>query len=148
MAAVLLAAAAAGADATPPATGIPDGERAPVQLNQRIHFAPGSAALRGEARLIADAVAEILLSHVEISHVEVRGHCDGRERSSALATRRAEVVIAHLVKRGVPRRRLILGAIAPGGPGRAPDAAARVVVFHAGPSVGPSGSGAGEPLDL
>jgi len=72
----------------------------------RIYFRPGDAAPRPESLPIVDAIATTLLGNPDILLVEVAGHSDAREGDPQLSRRRAEVVAAELVRRGVDPARL------------------------------------------
>jgi len=68
-----------------------------------LFFSRGSARIASAALPIVDAIGQTLLGNPTIVSVEVAGHASADEReASALSTRRAQIVVAALVKRGVP----------------------------------------------
>jgi outer membrane protein OmpA-like peptidoglycan-associated protein len=86
----------------------------PLQIHERVYFHEGEAKIRPESFAVLDAIVAVLAAHPEI-RVEVQGHCDSVEKSSA-APARAKAVVAYLVAHGVDAKRLAsksLGATVP-----------------------------------
>jgi OOP family OmpA-OmpF porin len=76
---------------------------------EKIHFETNSAVIRTISFPVLDAVAASMLTHRDISLLEVQGHAD--ERGSAaynvrLTRARAKAVRNYLVRKGVARKRL------------------------------------------
>ena len=95
-----------------------DGE---IVLLDPIRFASGSSRLEGPARSLLDQVALTLRAHPEIGHMRVEGHTDDtgtREFNMELSQRRASVVRAYLVERGVDGERLSVESYGPDRPVR------------------------------
>ncbi len=99
-------------EAVGPAGRIDGFAPAPAELSimLRINFALESAVLAPEALLDLDQVAEALLDPrlIDVS-VILEGHTDASgaaDYNLDLSRRRADAVLAHLVRRGVPRDRL------------------------------------------
>jgi outer membrane protein OmpA-like peptidoglycan-associated protein len=95
-----------GTDGTDPEVLSPrKGNEATV--GSRVLFAPGSAALDGEARRILDDIAKLIRGHRNVMYV--RGHTsldDTREGATAqekmdLSLKRAQVVVEYLVTSGI-----------------------------------------------
>lgn len=78
-------------------------------LRRKIHFSSGKASPRADALRLLDVVADVLLAHPELAHVEIQGHTDGNGAAAAnqrLSQARADAVREHLIQRGVAADRL------------------------------------------
>lgn len=94
----------------------------PVILEQ-VQFRKGSAALQPASSPLLDAVAQVVIEHPELEIVQVRGHAFQEQKG--IGKRRAEAVFAYLVKKGVPKERLMVvdsGTELPIVSGSSPDA--------------------------
>jgi outer membrane protein OmpA-like peptidoglycan-associated protein len=80
-----------------------------IRIFEQVKFKTASAEILKESDEILDAVAKTLKDHPEIKHVRVEGHTDNQGNAAynkGLSQRRAESVMAALVKRGIDRKRL------------------------------------------
>jgi len=80
-----------------------------LQLDEPVFFETGSARIQARSRGLLDEIAEAIRSLAPGTVVSVQGHTDNRGRRSSnlrLSFKRAESVVRHLVKRGVPAARL------------------------------------------
>ena len=95
-------------DGCPASVRIIVSESGDLAVLQQVGFATGSVALDASGEEILKATADTLKAHPEIDLLEVHGNTDGREKNAdALSRRRAEMVVARLVKLGVLPSRLI-----------------------------------------
>lgn len=81
-----------------------------VKLLGKVQFDLGKATLRSESAAILEEVAATLLANKRVVRVEVQGHTDptgGNVINLALSQKRAEAVVADLVRRGVAPERLV-----------------------------------------
>ena len=81
-----------------------------VQINQKIMFEKGKAAVTADSMKVVEAVAEVLKKHQEIELVEVGGHASkegGEFFNRELSDRRVRQVRKELVKLGVEEARLV-----------------------------------------
>ena len=79
-----------------------------IRVTTNVHFAPNEAALRRESAPVIDAVRMVLRDHPQVRQVEVRGHASAGERApQRLSQRRAEAVLAALVRLQVDPSRLV-----------------------------------------
>jgi OOP family OmpA-OmpF porin len=89
-----------------PAARIEAGE---IKILQQVKFKTNSATILPESDAILTAVVAILTEHPEIEKVLVEGHTDnrgGKAYNLRLSDRRAQAVVAWLVKHGVDNARL------------------------------------------
>jgi outer membrane protein OmpA-like peptidoglycan-associated protein len=74
-----------------------------------IAFSSGSAGLLLQSEVLLDSVAHLMVTHPEIGRVQVVGHTDGVGSAGTnlrLSQKRAEQVVARLVRGGVAEARL------------------------------------------
>jgi outer membrane protein OmpA-like peptidoglycan-associated protein len=110
-------------DACPDESGRPDSdpkkhgcptafiEGSQIRIREQVKFVTGSAEIqRGQDNeLVLSAVLAVLKDHPAITKVRVEGHTDSRgaaAKNKALSQRRAESVVAWLVKNGIDASRL------------------------------------------
>lgn len=80
-----------------------------IELLRKVFFRTNKAIIRPKSFRLLNNVAKVLNAHGEIDKVRVEGHTDDRGRDAynlELSQRRAESVVAYLVKRGVALERL------------------------------------------
>ena len=80
-----------------------------IEVFDNIDFDGDTATILPSSHKILDAVARTLSGNSSIMLLQVRGHVDGRGdrvTRAELARARADAVVAHLVKVGVPPERL------------------------------------------
>lgn len=80
-----------------------------IQLNERIRFALGKATLTPDGRELVRSIARAIAQVPETQKIIVVGHTDNRgarKRNLALSKRRAQAIVAALVRAGVARERL------------------------------------------
>jgi outer membrane protein OmpA-like peptidoglycan-associated protein len=100
------------ADPDPKKNGCPKDVRVTegqIVILQQVQFDTDKATIRAVSNGLLDTVANVIEEHPEILKVEVGGHTDNRgsaERNKVLSQKRAEAVVAALVKRGVAKGRL------------------------------------------
>lgn len=81
-----------------------------VNLREQVQFDFAQATIRPDSYPLLEQIAAILLLHPEIGRVEVQGHTDARGTdvyNLDLSQRRAEAVVAYLVRRGLDPARLV-----------------------------------------
>lgn len=99
-----------------------------VIILDKVFFELDSAVLKAESIRILDDVAATLISHPDITLLEVQGHTDDQgsdEYNIGLSQRRAETVRDYLIAQGVERNRLLpkgFGETMPLQPGTSEDA--------------------------
>ncbi len=103
----------AGADSVPlvsfgcPPRAVVEGGR--IRIDERIHFAFGTAELLESSRAPLRSVARLLLESTHLALVEIGGHTDAvgdEDANLDLSQDRAEAVLEFLVGEGVPPERL------------------------------------------
>jgi outer membrane protein OmpA-like peptidoglycan-associated protein len=80
-----------------------------IEILDKVYFKLNAATIERKSYKLLDNVARVILSHPDIGVIRVEGHTDdqGDDASNMdLSQRRAEAVVAYLVKKGVPRERL------------------------------------------
>lgn len=80
-----------------------------LELDEPVFFKTGSAQIEARSRALLNALAEAVKSLAPGTVVSVEGHTDDRGARAAnrrLSFGRAEAVVRHLVKQGVPAARL------------------------------------------
>ena len=80
-----------------------------IELLDRVYFKTDRARVRHRSHAMLREVAGVLNNHPEILRVRVEGHTDSRgddESNIRLSQRRAEAVVAFLIKSGVDAERL------------------------------------------
>jgi outer membrane protein OmpA-like peptidoglycan-associated protein len=80
-----------------------------LEVLETVYFATNNAVILERSYPLLDNVATVLGAHSEIAKVRVEGHTDDRgpaEANLTLSQRRAEAVVAYLVKKGVAQARL------------------------------------------
>ncbi|HVY46569.1 MAG TPA: OmpA family protein, partial [Minicystis sp.] len=81
-----------------------------IKILEKIEFDTGKATIKGARSFqILDAVASVLKNAKQIALVEVAGHTDNVGPAVAnrkLSQKRAEAVVAYLVKKGIDKKRL------------------------------------------
>ena len=80
-----------------------------VVILERIEFAVNKSIIKEESFGLLDDIAKIFNENLQIKLVEVQGHTDkrgSRFMNRRLSRRRANSVVAALVKRGVARNRM------------------------------------------
>ena len=81
-----------------------------VVILDKVFFELDSSVLKAESVRILDDVAATLMSHPEITLLEVQGHTDDQgsdEYNIGLSQRRAETVRDYLIAQGVESKRLV-----------------------------------------
>ena len=81
-----------------------------ITIKQQIQFALDSAVILPESFGLLTEIADSIIRHPEIKHVEVQGHTDNSgtpDHNKILSEQRAEAVRAWLVQHGVQSDRLI-----------------------------------------
>ncbi|HZJ70273.1 MAG TPA: OmpA family protein, partial [Planctomycetota bacterium] len=79
-----------------------------IELLDRVYFESGKANVLERSHPLLDSVASVLAAHPEITTIEVRGHTDDRgsdDFNMRLSQKRAELVVAYLVGKGVAQDR-------------------------------------------
>ena len=116
-----------------------------IPIIERPQFRPGSAKLRPESVVVVDVAAEVLVDRPEVARVEVQGHTGDRgsaAHNQRLSEKRANVVRAMMIERGVAPERLVAVGYGETRPiatndsreGRAQNARVEFVVMEAGGS--------------
>lgn len=80
-----------------------------IEIKQKVQFLSGKAVIDKRSFALLDQVAQVLVDHPEIAHVDVEGHTDNvgnPKTNERLSQARAEAVVAYLVKKKVDRARL------------------------------------------
>jgi outer membrane protein OmpA-like peptidoglycan-associated protein len=80
-----------------------------IVLDDKVHFRTNSHIIRPLSYPLLDQLWKLINDHPEYTHVEIEGHADKRgdeNFNKALSQRRAESVMAYLVKRGIIESRL------------------------------------------
>jgi outer membrane protein OmpA-like peptidoglycan-associated protein len=81
-----------------------------ITIKQQIQFALDSAVILPESFGLLTEIADTIIRHPEITHVEVQGHTDNSgtpDHNNVLSEQRSEAVRAWLVQHGVPDGRLV-----------------------------------------
>ena len=81
-----------------------------IDLVDLVYFQTNKAVLQRRSFKLLDNVAEVINAHTEVSTLVVEGHTDNEGDDAFnldLSQRRAEAVVAYLVKKGVDGKRLI-----------------------------------------
>ncbi|HHH10687.1 MAG TPA: OmpA family protein, partial [Sorangium sp.] len=90
-----------------------------IVILQQVQFATGTAIIRPVSNAILDEVATVLKNHKELLKIEVQGHTDnkgGADLNRRLSKRRADAVMAAIVRRGVEAKRLVAKGYGPDKP--------------------------------
>jgi uncharacterized protein (TIGR03382 family) len=80
-----------------------------LEILEKVFFQNNRAAIQRRSHPLLRDVAQVLVAHPEIEHVRVEGHSDDKGNDTynlELSQRRAEEVVAFLVKQGVAKERL------------------------------------------
>lgn len=80
-----------------------------LEILDIVYFATNKAVILARSHALLDNVAAVLNAHPEITKIRVEGHTDDRGGDQAnlgLSQRRADAVVAYLVKKGVAAPRL------------------------------------------
>ena len=80
-----------------------------IEILDVVYFRTNKAIIQRRSYRLLNNVAQVLKAHPEIEKIRVEGHTDSRGRDAynkQLSQRRAESVVAYLVRKGVPRSRL------------------------------------------
>ena len=84
-----------------------------IVLSQAVNFGSNNAVLKAESFSVLDQVAKILLSHPELTHVIVEGHCSDAGSTPEmdafelrLSKERADAVRTYLIGKGIEDTRL------------------------------------------
>jgi outer membrane protein OmpA-like peptidoglycan-associated protein len=80
-----------------------------IMLDDKVHFRTNSHIIRPLSYPLLDQLWKLISEHPEYTHVEIEGHADQRGDATfnkALSQRRAESVMAYLIKRGLDESRL------------------------------------------
>jgi uncharacterized protein (TIGR03382 family) len=80
-----------------------------LEILETVHFQNNRAGIHRRSHALLRDVAQVLIAHPEIQHVRVEGHSDDRGNDTynlQLSQRRADEVVAFLVKQGVAKERL------------------------------------------
>jgi outer membrane protein OmpA-like peptidoglycan-associated protein len=100
------------ADPDPEKNGCPKAVRVTageIVILQQVQFDTGKATIKPVSDALLTEVAEVLAQHLEITQLEVQGHTDNvgfAKFNKTLSQKRAEAVVAALVKRGIANSRL------------------------------------------
>ncbi len=81
-----------------------------LEILDVVYFKTNKAKIRIKSNQLLNNVAEVLKSHPEIEMIRVEGHTDDRGSDASnlsLSQRRAEAVVAYLVRKGVKKERLV-----------------------------------------
>jgi OmpA-OmpF porin, OOP family len=102
--------AAGPADPDPKKNGCPAArvEKGQIRILEQVQFAYNSAQILKASDFILNAVAKILSENPQIKSVRVEGHTDnkgGDAFNKRLSQKRAEAVVASLIKRGIDKGR-------------------------------------------
>jgi OOP family OmpA-OmpF porin len=79
-----------------------------LKLNDSIHFKTDRAEIESRSFELLDSVVAVLASHDQLN-IQIEGHTDNQGSAAynkGLSQRRAEAVVAYLVKKGIARSRL------------------------------------------
>ncbi len=79
-----------------------------LDLNESIHFKTDRAEIESSSFGLLDSVVDVLTSHGELN-IQIEGHTDNQGSAAynkGLSQRRAEAVVAYLVKKGIAKSRL------------------------------------------
>jgi outer membrane protein OmpA-like peptidoglycan-associated protein len=80
-----------------------------LEILDVVYFALDKAVIQSRSNRLLDQVANVLKAHPEISNLSIEGHTDDQGKpayNKDLSQRRADAVMAYLVKRGVDAGRL------------------------------------------
>jgi outer membrane protein OmpA-like peptidoglycan-associated protein len=98
-----------------------------IELNEKVNFETGKAALLPASETLLDEVAKVMTDHPEIQKLRVEGHTDnqgGAAYNLRLSNNRAKAVRDYLVKKGIDAKRLDskgFGQTKPLGDNKTPD---------------------------
>ena len=90
-----------------------------LQILDHVYFQTNSATIERRSYALLDNVATVLASHPEIAQIVVEGHTDARgsvSHNTRLSQRRAEAVVAYLVREGLEAGRLSARGYGPSRP--------------------------------
>jgi outer membrane protein OmpA-like peptidoglycan-associated protein len=79
------------------------------EIKDKVYFATGKATILPRSFHLLDQVAQVIVSHPDITTVSVEGHTDNRgrpERNRTLSQARAQSVLTYLIGKGVAAARL------------------------------------------
>lgn len=80
-----------------------------LEILDRVFFRTNKAQILSKSFALLDNVADVLKAHPDIKLVEVEGHTDSRGRDAknmVLSQKRADAVVAYLIKKGLAKDRL------------------------------------------
>jgi uncharacterized protein (TIGR03382 family) len=80
-----------------------------LEILDIVYFELNRAAIQARSNRVLDAVATVLGAHPEIKQVRVEGHTDDQGNDAynkTLSQKRADAVVAYLVKKGIAKERL------------------------------------------
>ena len=81
-----------------------------VMILDQVHFRTNRATIMPQSFPLLDEVAQTIIAHPEILKLRVEGHTDDRGKAAhnlKLSKSRAKAVYDYLVRKGVPRDRLV-----------------------------------------
>ena len=80
-----------------------------IELNEKVNFETGKAALLPASTQLLDEVAQVLADHPEIQKLRIEGHTDSQSGAAynlKLSNNRAKAVRDYLISKGVDGKRL------------------------------------------
>jgi outer membrane protein OmpA-like peptidoglycan-associated protein len=80
-----------------------------IELNEKVNFETGKAALLPDSKTLLDEVAQALADHPEIQKVRIEGHTDnqgGAASNKRLSDKRSKSVRDYLISKGIDGKRL------------------------------------------
>lgn len=80
-----------------------------IELNEKVNFETGKAALLPASKELLDEVAKVLTDHPELQKIRIEGHTDnagGAAYNLKLSNNRAKSVREYLVSKGIDAKRL------------------------------------------
>ena len=95
--------------AAPPALKVKVEKEEKISIRERIQFETGKATLLKRSYVILDEVVGVMKSKPAIRRVRIEGYTDSVGSAQAnleLSQKRAEAVMAYMVKKGIEARRL------------------------------------------
>jgi OmpA-OmpF porin, OOP family len=84
-------------------------QREQIEIKDRVYFETGKAAIKIQSHPLLDEIANILITHHELTKIRIEGHTDSRGSASGnlrLSEARAESVKSYLIDKGVESNRL------------------------------------------
>ena len=93
-----------------PKTSLVQVGKGEITIKQQVQFALDSAVILPESFGLLTEIADTLIRHSDLRHVEVQGHTDNSgtpEHNKVLSEQRADAVRAWLVQHGVPSDKLV-----------------------------------------